>query len=173
MRGELAGRGRAHANAAAELDLRADGDPDERRDGRVRVPLAEERRLELGVRAVERLVVPVEAAARFGGGHQQRQDDRAEERVLFIRALTGVRAGEDPRGRLAAQVVHGQSRVLADRERGGARLEEGADERAVLVERGPSERRVLLEGEREVGAALELRAEHAERSEAEATEGAM
>jgi len=84
-----------------------------------------------------------------------------------------VSAREDARGRLAAQVVHGESRVLAGGERGCARLEERTDERAVLVERGTPELRVLLEGEREVGAAVELRAEHAEGSEAEATEGAM
>ena len=54
-RGELAGRGRAHADAAAELDLRAARDADERCDRAVRVAVAEERLLELRVRAVEGL----------------------------------------------------------------------------------------------------------------------
>ena len=48
-RRELARRGRAHADAAAELDLRAARDADERRDGAVRVPFAVERLLELRV----------------------------------------------------------------------------------------------------------------------------
>ena len=54
-----------------------------------------------------------------------------------------------------------------------ARLEKGPDERPVLVERGTAERRVLLERERKIRAAVELGAEHAERAEAEATEGAV
>ncbi len=55
------------AQSGRELELRADRQPDQRRDRAVTPPLAEERALELRVRALERLVVPVEAAARLGG----------------------------------------------------------------------------------------------------------
>ena len=48
-----------------------------------------------------------------------------------------------------------------------------ADERAVLVQRRTTDRAVLLERERQLGAAFELGAEHAEGAEAEGAQGAM
>jgi len=162
--------GDADADAVAKLDQRADRKTDERRDRRVRVSLAEERRLELRVGAVERRVVPVEAAARFRGGDEERKDDGAEERVNFIGACAGVRAREDPRSRLAEQIVDGETCVVALGERAPAGLEERPHERPVLVQRGPAERGVLLERERQLGTAVELRAEHAEGAEAKAAQ---
>ena len=49
---------------------------DQRRDGAVGVAVAVERRLELGVRLLEGVVVPVEAAAALGGAHEQRHEHR-------------------------------------------------------------------------------------------------
>src|SRR6185503_469341 len=60
VRRQLAGRSVPNADPVAELDLGAERDADERRERGVRVSLAKERRLELRVCAVERLVVPVE-----------------------------------------------------------------------------------------------------------------
>ena len=112
--------------------------------------LAEERAFELRVRGVERAVVPVEAATALGRREQERQDDRAEECLVLVRARPCMRAREDARRGLAPQVLDREARVLAPRERGRARLEEGAHERAVLVQRRTSERLVLLERERKV-----------------------
>ena len=55
----------------------------------------------------------------------------------------------------------------------GARLDEGADERAVLVERRPVRRGVLGEGDRNVGSGLDLGAQLEERAEAERAQRAM
>ena len=130
--------------------------------------LAEERAFELDVRGVERAVVPVEAAAPFGGRDQQRQDDGAEERVVLGRAPAGVRAREDPRRRLAAELLEREPRVFAPRERRRARLDERPHERAVLVQRRTPERLVLLERERHV-----LVDEQPERSEREPAQRAI
>src|SRR5439155_14188340 len=66
VRGELAGRGRPDADPVPEVDLRARGDADQRRDRGVCMSAAEEGCLERAVGAVEGAVVPVEAAARLG-----------------------------------------------------------------------------------------------------------
>ena len=146
------------------------GQADERRERRVRAAVAVERALELGVGALERVVVPVEAAARLGGGDEQRNEDRAPERLVLADPLVGVRAREDARGRLVLERREGLARVLAQGEPPGPLLDEGADERPVLVERRAVRARVLLERDREVGAALELEAEVEERAEAEPAE---
>ena len=132
--------------------------------------LAEERGLELGVRALVRAVVPVEAAAHLGGAHQQRQQHAAEEGFVLVGARAGVRARED-RGRgLAAELVHCKLRVGSSPERVRARLDERFDEGPVLVERRPVVGAVLLESERQVGAALQLLEQRTERAEAKSPE---
>ena len=100
-----------------ELDLRAEREPDERRDGGVGAALAEQRALELGVRAVERLVAPVEAAAGLGDVGEQRQHDRPQQRL--VAGLAGVRGGVDRRRRLAAAAP--RSRASRRRARSAAR----------------------------------------------------
>ena len=102
-------RGGANADAVAELDRRtAGGDPDHRRDGSVLVTLAEERALELDVRAVERCIVPVEAAARLGRAHQERQQNAAEEGFVLVGAWSRMCAREDRRGGLTPELVDGE-----------------------------------------------------------------
>ena len=109
---ELSGCRKADPHVGAELDRGTAGrDPDQRRDGAVLVALAEERSLELGVRAFVRAVVPVEAAAHLGRAHQQRQQHAAEERFVLVRSRAGVRAREDRGRRLATELVHRKLRV--------------------------------------------------------------
>ena len=152
-------------DAAAEVDVGACGETDDRRERDVRPVRAEERLLEVGVRGVERLVVPVEAAATLGGPRQHRQQDRPEERIVAGVADPGVGARED-RGRgLALQIVDRVARVGQPAQGRCLLLDEAADERAVLVERRACSRRVLLERERDLRAALGR-----ERAEAEAAQ---
>jgi hypothetical protein len=99
------------------------------------VTVAEERRLELRVGALERRVVPVEPAARLGRRDQKGQDDGAEQCFPLRRARPGVRAREDARGRLAPQVLDGVACILAGLQVGRVRLQESAHERAILVQR--------------------------------------
>ena len=117
-RRELAGRGGADADPVAELDARAAGDADERRDGAVRVAFAEERLLELRVGAVEGRVVPVEAAAALGGADEQRHEHAAVERAALVGRHALVGAREDARGRLALEVGDGGAHVVALRTAG-------------------------------------------------------
>ena len=115
---------------------RAARDADQRRDGAVRVAVAEERILELLVRAVERAVVPVEAAAAFRGADEQRHEDAAVERARLVGRVALVCAREDSRGGLALQIVDCLAHVVAREEAVGMRLDEAAHERAVLVSVG-------------------------------------
>ena len=85
-----------------------------------------------------------------------------------VERRSGVRAREDARRGLAAQLLEREPCVLALRERRRARLDERAHERAVLVQRRTSERLVLLERERHV-----LVDEQPERAEREAAQGAI
>ena len=138
----------------------------------------EERGLEVGVRAVEGGVVPVEAAAGLGRGDEERHDDAAVQRTILVRAAgsgsgSRVRAREDRRGRLARELLQGDRRVLPARKPRRARLDEPAHERPVLVERRPAAAAVLLEREGDVGTALHLLREPAKRAEAEAAEGVV
>ena len=137
---------RAHAQSRAELDDGAARDADQWRDRGVRVAAAEQERLHLLVRAVERGVAPVEAAAPLRDAHEQRHEHGA------------IRIGVHARGRLAREVVERGPHVLTVAQPLGLALDERLHERAVLVER----RRVLLEREREV-----LPVEDGERTEAE------
>ena len=77
-----------------------------------RRPASEERALELAVDPVERPVLPVEAAAGLGGRDEQRQQDRAERAARSALGPPACAAREDRRGRLAAQLVERDPRVL-------------------------------------------------------------
>src|SRR5215211_4284398 len=165
--GELTRYRVPHADPVAELDRRREGDADERRDGAERVARAEEGALELAVGAIEREVVPVEAAARLRRRDEQRQEHRPEERLVFRSTRPRVGAREDPRRGLAPELLEAEPRVFAAHQHAAARLEEAADEGSVLVQRRPAERDMLLERKREL-----LVHEEREGAEAEATQGA-
>lgn len=145
MTGELAVGGRPNAQPVGEHALHSRRDADERRDGRVAAVLAEERPLELDELAVERVVVPVEAAARTGNAQQEVEQDGAEERLVLRRVTTRVRSGVDGGSGLASKLLERDQRVVAIPETAGSRLDELADERSVLVERRPVAALVLLE----------------------------
>lgn len=78
--------------------------------------------------------------------------------------------GEDRGGRLPAQLLDGDTRVLASSEERLPLLDERANEWAQLVQRGAAALAMLLEREREIGAVLELAPEHDERPEDEPPE---
>ena len=170
MRGELGSDERAQEDGVGELRRLREREPDHGRDGAVAAPLAEERRLELRIGALERVVVPVETAARLGGRHQQTEEHRPEERVVLGRARACMSLREDRRRRLTSQLLEREESVLARAKHRLALLDERPHERTELVERGPGALDVLLEGERELGALLEVAAEHDERAEDEAAE---
>ena len=130
--------------------------------------LAVERFLELLVCAVERAVVPVEAAAAFRGADEQRHEDTAVERAGLIGRVALMRTREDSGGRLALQIGNRLTHVVSLEETVGVRLDEAAHKRAVLVERRAAVRPVLLEREREVRAV-----ERRERAEAEPAQRVM
>ena len=173
MTRELPGGGDADANPRAELHLRSEGDPDERRHRGIAVRAAEERALELRIRRLEGAVVPVEAPARLGRAHEQRQEHAAEERLVLVGAGPRVGAREDRRRRLTPQLRNCDQRVVAAGKRRCARLDVAAHERLVLVQGRPARRRVRLEGERQLVAALDLAGQVAEGSEAETVERAV
>ena len=77
---EAHGRGRARARS-----VRATDSPMSGATTAYLPPLAEERRLEVGVRMLEGLVVPVEAAARLGGRDEQPEEHGAKQRVVLAR----------------------------------------------------------------------------------------
>ena len=160
----------ADAQPVAELDDPARLEPDERRDSRVRALLAEQGLLEARVRAVEGLVVPVEAAARLGDVGEQRQQDGAEQ-ARARRGPPRMSARVDRRGRLAAERLERDHGVAEPEQPAAARLDEGTNERPVLVKRRPVARAVLLEHELDLGAVLDLAAEEGEGAEAEAAQG--
>src|SRR5581483_8275266 len=154
-----------------ELELRPDREPDERRQRGVGALLAEQRRLQVGVGALERVVVPVEAAARLRRGDEQAEQDRAEERLLVRGLRPGVGAREDARRRLPRQLLEREQRVVAAAQPLRARLDEAAHEGAVFVQRGAVPLRVLLEREGQLLAALLQVAEQVgERAEHEGAE---
>ena len=170
---ELSGRRRAHPDPAAELDLRHDGDPDERRDRGVGARGTEQRVLQLGVGALERAIVPVEASTRFGGGDQQRDKNGRKSACSSDGFGPGVGAGEDRGRRLAQELVERDPGVLPAGQCAGARLDEGPHKRPVLVERRAAALDVLLEGERQVVAFLERTAEEDEGAETKGAQGEM
>ena len=168
---ELAVGGGPHPDAVAELPLDPGRDADERRDRDVRAALAEQRALELGVGAVERGVVPVEAAARLRHADQEVDEDGTEERVVLGRAAARVRTRVDACRRLAGELVERDRRILPAAKPVGPRLDEVAHERPVLVERRAGRAAVLLECKRKrVALVLELAQEVRERAEHEPTQ---
>ena len=78
-----------------------------------------------------------------------------------------MRLRVDGGGRLAEQLLDGELCVRPLSERVRAVLDERLHERAVLVQRRLGVGGVLFEGERQLGAALDLREQRAERPEAE------
>ena len=148
-------------------------DSHERRDGRVRAGIAEERALELGVPPLEGDVVPVEPTARLRCRDQQRDEHRAVQRLLLRRSRAGVRARVDRGRRFAQELVEGDPRVLPLGQRARPRLDERAHERPVLVERRAATLDVLLERERQLVAFLERPSEEDERAETERAQGQM
>jgi hypothetical protein len=167
---QLPRRRRADAKAGCELDLGADPRPDERCHRTVRTALAEERPLQLGVSALERIVVPVEATTSLGGRHEQPEQDRAEERIVLARIRPCVRPGEDRRRGLALKLLERDQRVLAAAQPPLARLDEAAYERAIFVQRRPVALDVLFERERKWLAVVHLAHQEGERAEDEAPE---
>jgi hypothetical protein len=69
--------------------------------------------LQLRIRAVEGVVVPVEPAARFGNPEQQVDEHRSEQGVVLGGVAPGMGAGVDPRGRLARELLQRDHRVVA------------------------------------------------------------
>jgi hypothetical protein len=134
------------------------------------VAFAEERAFELDVRAVERGIVPVEAAARLGCADQERQQHAAEQRLVLVGARACMCAREDRGRRLAAELVHRKLGVGPSTQRVRTTFDERFDEGPVLVERGPVVGAVLLEGERQIGPTLQLGEQRTERAEAESPE---
>ena len=171
--GELAVGHRAHPQSRRELELRRDGDADERRHGGVGAALAEERALELGVGAIERVVVPVESSARLGGGDEQAEQDGAEERLVLGRSRPGVGAREDRRSRLALQLLDRDQRIGPAAQARRPLLDERAHERAVLVQRRAARVLVLDEGHRQLGPVIELAEQEREGAEREAAKGKL
>jgi hypothetical protein len=165
--GELPGRRGAHAEAVTELDGRRGGQAHERRDRAVRVTRPEQGALQLEIGTLEGGVVPVEAAAGLGRLDEERDEDAAEERLLLGSARARVRAGEDRCGRLPAQLLDRQLRILAREQPPFALLDVRPHQRPVVIEGGAAGRGVLLERERQLDAGVELAREEAERAEAE------
>ena len=113
-----------------ELDRPGDRESDERHDRPELPTLAEERRLEDPVRVLERLVVPVEPAARLCGRDEQSEQHRAKERVVLARLRPGVGARED-RGRgLPRELLEGERASSRVRRTRFALFDERAHERA-------------------------------------------
>ena len=119
---------------------------------------------------LERLVVPVEAAARLRGSDQQPEENGAEERLVLARPRPRMGAREDRRGRLAPKLLDCESRVVPRPQHRLALLDERTHERTELVQRRPAALDVLLEREGKLGSLLELAPEHDERAEDESTE---
>ena len=139
----------------------------------IRSTLAVERALELGVGTIERFVVPVEAAARLGGRDEQTDEDGAEERLVLRRPRPGVGTGEDGCGRFALQLLERDQRIVASAKPRCALLDERPHERPVLVQRRPPAVLVLHEGDRQLGALVELAEQIGERAEHEPAEGVL
>ena len=173
MAGKLAVGHRADPQSGRELELRRDGDADERRDRHVGAALAEERALELGVGTVERVVVPVEAATRLGGGDEQAEQDGAEERLVFRRSRPGVGARKDPGSRLALQLLDRDQRIGAAAQPRRPLLDERTHERAVLVQRRATRVLVLDERDRQLGSVIQLTQQEREGAEHEAAKGEL
>ena len=162
---DLAGHDRPEADLA-ELDVVARREPDDRGERDVRARSAEQGLLEIEIRRLERLVLPVEPTAALGRPREHRQQDRAEQRIVAGFAEARVRAREDGCRRLAAEILDRVARIGQPAQRRRLLLDEPLHERAVLVERRAVARRVLLERERHLRSAL-----GGERGQAERAQG--
>ena len=91
----------AQPDARREVERHADRQAHERCHRDVGPPLAEQGALELCVDTVERLVVPVEPAARLGGAQHEVEEHGPEEGIVGRRPRACVRPRVDRRGRLA------------------------------------------------------------------------
>jgi hypothetical protein len=172
--GELAVGGDANTDPRPQLALDAARQPDEWSDGRVRAVLAEQGALQLRVAAVERLVVPVEAAARLRDAHEEIDEHRAEQRVVLGWLAARVRARVDRGGALAMELLERDRRVVAATEAARASLDEVAHERPVLVQRRAVASAVLLERERQrLARVVELAKEVGKGAERERAEGVV
>jgi hypothetical protein len=136
------------------------------RDGRVRPPLAEERALELRVRTVEGLVVPVEAAAGLRDAEQEVDEDGTEECVVLGGVDPRARAVDSGR-RLTGKLLERDDRVLSPARR-AARASTKSRTTADTVQHRAAPL-VLLEGERQrLARVVELTEEIRERAEVKA-----
>ncbi len=84
--------------------------------------------------------------------------------------VAGVCLGEDRRRRFTTQLLDGEPYVLARAQHRLALLDERSDQRPQLVQCRPAPLDVLFEGERELGALLELPPEDDEGSEDESAQ---
>ncbi len=171
MPGKLSVGDGPQAKPGRELDLRRHRDADERGHSRVGPALAEEGALELGVGSLEGVVVPVEPAARLGGGDEQPEEHGLEERLVLRDPRAGMRARIDGGGRLPLQLLERDRRILAAAQTIGAPFGEGPYERTVLVEGRPSPVLVLHEGNRELAALVELAQQEREGTERKGPQG--
>ena len=124
MRRQLARRHMANAQARPQVEPPARRESDDRSDRAVRTLRAEERLLEAGIGALERLVAPVEAAASLRRLLQQRSST-VRSSAPRARPTVGVRLREDRGSRLSLELRQGGLRVQERREPPGAGLQEG------------------------------------------------
>ena len=103
VRRQLARRHMANA-ARPQVEPSARRESDDRSDRAVRTLRAEERLLEAGIGALERLVAPVEAAASLRRLLQQREQHRPQQRAPRARPTVGVRLREDRGSRLSFEL---------------------------------------------------------------------
>src|SRR5262249_17838819 len=125
----------------------------------------EQRLLDSGVRRLERIVFPVEAAAALRDRSEGRQEDRPEERIVVALPEGRVRVREDRGGRLAPEILDRVARVGQPAQGRCLLRDERPDEGPVLVERGAVPGRVLLEREGQLGSALGRVRREAERTQ--------
>ncbi len=135
--------------------------------------LTEEGVLELGVGALEGCIVPVEAAACLCGRDEQAEQHGPEQRLVLRDTSARVRTGEDGGGRLAAELLQGDRRVLAAAEPGCVSFGERVDKRPILVQCGAAGMLVLDERDRELAALVQLAQQERERAERESVQGVM
>ena len=62
---------------------------------------------------LERIVVPVESSTRLGGGDDEPEQHRAEQRVVLGRVRAGMGACEDRRSGLAGELVESEASIFA------------------------------------------------------------
>jgi hypothetical protein len=165
VRRKLAGCRDPNAEPVRKLEPRPGREPDQRRDRGVLAMLAEQRLLEARIGALEGVVAPIGPPGRLGDVGEERQQDRAQQRLLLA-ALGGMRGRVYAGGRLAGQLLDRDPRVRERAEPVRPCLDVGAQQGPVLVE--PT--RMLLEGERDLVAGLDVRGQEGERSQAEAAQ---